>query len=100
MGQIFSYFVENTEVMNVEGSSKSAKHMSYKKYWETKTGKSFDKCANKDCKQNAAHGGHVYIINNKQYKDNQYIIPLCAKCNNPHNKDSYTIKSGTVCVPL
>lgn len=51
-------------------------------------------CSVSGCTRKACHGAHVRDDNG-----NVFIVPLCAKDNNPHNKKDMRISKDTVMVP-
>lgn len=52
-------------------------------------------CSVSNCTRNACHGAHVRDVDG-----NVYIVPMCAKDNNPHNKKDMRLNMDTVMVPV
>lgn len=61
----------------LKGTSKTAKHKNWLKYWEDKTGDKAGTCSICDCSEPATDGAHVICCGDKTH----YIIPMCHKCN-------------------
>lgn len=81
----------SVKVKNKKGTGNNnapSGYSSWKDFWEKKTGKKFGICGAINCSSSAEHGGHVYDVS-KTAKE--YIIPLCADCNNPNNTDEYEV---------
>lgn len=51
-------------------------------------------CSVSCCTRDACHGAHV-----RDENGNVYIVPMCAKDNNPHNKTDMRINKDTIMVP-
>ena len=64
---------------------------SWKKWWQMKTGRSFDKCSCTSCKGNAEVGAHVQKDNGT---DKWYIVPLCNSCNVSKKNESFYVDSN------
>lgn len=50
-----------------------------------------------DCSSPAVHGAHVLLADHR-YNRNWWIVPFCAKCNNPHNTEPRYIEARTMLV--
>lgn len=88
------------EVQNICGTSDDKITCPWEFYWETTKERKFQKCANCNCtsnngqRGNAEHGAHVNIVGNKTKK---FIVPLCQKCNNPSNTQSFYVEENDLC---
>ncbi len=84
-----------TIVVEVKNSGRAHSETGWLARW--KKAKNYDenakiKCSNKKCNKYAEHGGHVIKANSKDKKE--YIVPLCAQCNNPNNTESFKVNSS------
>lgn len=75
---------------------------SWKQYWihdgNTKNGEINNwpkKCSVANCTRDAEHGAHV-----RDEEGNVFIVPMCARDNNPHNKKDMRLKKSTVMVEV
>ena len=64
--------------------------MSWLEYWEEKTGNRAPTCGVWGCYSRAEHGGHVKKCDNF-FDTKSYIVPLCARCNNPNNTEEFYV---------
>ena len=74
---------------------------SWKEYWihggdesKGKVNEWPDECSVSGCTRKADHGAHV-----RDENGGVFIIPMCAKDNNPHNKEDMRINLDTIMVP-
>jgi hypothetical protein len=82
-------------VQNVPGTAGQVspypyQNLSWLEYWERKLGRKAHLCGVCGCYRRAEHGGHVKRCD-VWYDQDIYIVPLCAECNNPNNKDEFYI---------
>lgn len=83
-------------VRNVEGSGNDNPpngFSSWKEFWEARMKKSFSLCSRVDCFKTATDGAHV---ENTQNTGERFIVPLCEKCNNPSNRDSFEVDDSNL----
>lgn len=79
-------------VRNISGTSDNTPpkgYSSWKEFWESKMNRRLSSCSNLSCDRRADHGGHVKKVHGL---GEWYIVPLCDKCNNPYNTDSFSVK--------
>lgn len=70
------------KVKNLNGTSDNkvpSGYISWKDWWEKKSGKTFSTCSCSGCSESAKVGGHVQ--KNLQSDRSWYIVPLCNSCN-------------------
>ncbi len=80
------------KVKNLHGTNDNDPPVgSWKLFWEMKTGRKFSICSNVLCNEEATDGGHVIKVDS--YDRSWYIVPLCKKCNNPDNRQQFTVDS-------
>ncbi len=77
-------------VRNINGTSdrKPDEFDSWKDFWESRTGKSFDNCSCIGCSNKAEIGGHVQK-ESANSRDFWYIAPLCQNCN--HKTEPFSV---------
>ena len=64
-------------------------------FWKENSGeKCPEECSVQGCSDIATDGAHVIC----DEIAGEYIIPMCKKCNNPNNTESFKLKIGTVAV--
>jgi len=71
----------------------------WKTHWENFSKRKFNKqllCSSEGCDDEAKHGAHVFHSSAEDLKE--WIVPLCAKCNNSNNKKLFNLKIGTILV--
>jgi len=70
----------------------------WKDHWEKYTWKKFKEqdCANEECSGKAEHGAHIY--NFDLYKQKEWIVPFCAKCNLAAENTVFTLREKTIIV--
>ena len=72
-----------TKVKNLNGTSdndpQTKGYLSWREFWEEKTGRNFSSCSCSECTSSANVGAHVQ----KDGADDKkwYIVPLCDSCN-------------------
>ena len=62
---------------------------SLKEYWEAKSNKKFEKCANFICSNPAEVGGYVALHNEQDAQE--YVVPVCQKCNQKPSDECYFV---------
>lgn len=90
---------EKTFVTNVIGSGSDKANKTWISLYRRFNGKNAKyqyKCSIRSCSSNGCHGGHVFVNDGTI----QYIIPLCPKHNNPHNKSKMLLKSRVKLAPV
>ncbi len=65
-------------------------NLSWLEYWKEKTGNNVNFCTVCGCFNKAEHGGHVQRCDTL-FDTRIYIVPLCAECNNPKNKEVFYV---------
>jgi hypothetical protein len=65
-------------------------YKSWLDYWIKNYGGVATGCANKDCENKAAVGGHVMPPDGKR-SNHWFIIPLCEGCNSPSNRYEFEV---------
>lgn len=84
------------EVRNITGSSSRSPGCRHCGFWiyhyvtQTKQWNQQFTCSELTCQEKASAGGHVFVKNEGRI---QFIIPLCAKHNNPSHTDWFQIKN-------
>jgi len=75
----------------------------WKAHWEKFSKEKFDEqlCSNEECpdkakRRKAEHGAHV--IHSGANDRKEWIVPLCAKCNNTENTEPFDLRVGTILV--
>ena len=82
-------------VHNIKGTSDRKPHGNYKSwldFWEKKKDTISFYCSCKGCDELSEVGGHVQKHGNDT-EDHWYIVPLCKKCNDPHNTNPYEVNA-------
>jgi len=70
---------------------------SWKEHWIKLSRQEFDglTCSKEGCSNKAEDGAH--IIRQPNYQE-EWIAPLCAKCNNPNNTEPFNLRVETILV--
>lgn len=70
---------------------------SWKDFYIENAGKDWPStCCKEGCNHEATDGAHVQ---NSQYGDRMYIVPLCHECNGPYSaRNHFSLKIGAVLV--
>ena len=85
-----------TKVKNLNGTSDNDPtkkgYLSWKAFWEAKTGKNFSTCSCKGCTASASVGAHVQKDSAPDKK--WYIVPLCNSCNVGKKNETFEVRDN------
>ena len=83
-------FVKVKNLSDTAGQVPPTPYKSWLEYWKEKTGNRAPTCGVWGCYNPAEHGGHVKKCDDF-FGVNPYIVPLCARCNNPNNTEEFYV---------
>lgn len=91
----------NHEVKNKNVFTKiSCLCSSYLCHWENYTGTKAKVCSAQGCTQTKGLVGAHVIKCHGNSNSNQYITPLCSRCNSSHFDDCFKLNANAVLVPV